>query len=74
MHSFIYFFHRATLELNLKHTLASKKLEYDSYVRAQKEKEKDNKNLKKLELQLKACHDSLMNIKLQHEKILSIVS
>lgn len=43
------------------------------YVRTQKEKEKDNKSLKKLELQLKACQDSLVNIKLQHEKILSIV-
>lgn len=57
------------MELSLKHALSDKKLEYDCYVRAQKEKERDTKNLKKLELQLKASQDSLMNIRLQHEKI-----
>lgn len=62
-------FERATLELNLKHLLSDKKLEYDSLMRIQKEKERDVKNLKKLELQLKAGMDSLMNIRLQHEKI-----
>jgi len=67
-------FIRATLELTLKHTLAEKKLEYDAFVRSQKDKEKDNKNLKKLELQLKAGQDSYMNIQLQYEKILSQVS
>jgi predicted nucleic acid-binding Zn-ribbon protein len=42
-------------------------------VRSQKDKEKDNKTLKKLELQLKACQDSYMNIQLQYEKILNQV-
>ncbi|CAF0929077.1 unnamed protein product [Brachionus calyciflorus] len=60
---------KATIELSLKHVLAEKKLEYDFFVRIQKEKERDTKNLKKLELQLKAGMDSLMNIRLQHEKI-----
>ena len=58
----------------MKHTLSSKKIEYDSYVRAQKEKEKDSKALKKLELQLKSCQESLININLQLESLLSIVS
>ena len=48
-------------------------MEYDAYVRAQKDKEKDNKNLKKLELQLKACQDSYMNIQLQYEKVMNQV-
>ncbi|RNA21673.1 coiled-coil domain-containing protein [Brachionus plicatilis] len=61
---------KAALELSLKHILADKKLEYDSLMRIQKEKERDTKNLKKLELQLKAGMDSLMNIRLQHEKIM----
>jgi hypothetical protein len=64
---------RATLELSLKHILADKKLEYDSYNRAVKDKERELKNLKKLELQLRAYQDSLYNIKLQHEKILNQV-
>lgn len=61
------------MELSLKHILADKKHEYEAFIRAQKEKEKDSKNVKKLELQLKACQDSLTNLKLQHEKIISQV-
>ena len=57
----------------MKHVLADKKLEYDTFMRAQKEKEKESKNLKKVELQLKACQDSLYNIRLQHEKVLNQV-
>lgn len=59
-----------TLELSLRHALADKKNEYDSFVKAQKDKERDSKNLKKLELQLKAAQDSLSNIRLQYEKIM----
>lgn len=65
---------RATLELSLKHTLVDKKTEYDGYIKAQKDKERDTKNLKKIELQLKAAQDSLANIKLQYEKISAQVS
>ena len=61
--------YRATLEITLKHALADKKTEYDIYVKVQKEKERDSKSLKKIELQLKAAQDSLANIKIQHEKI-----
>jgi hypothetical protein len=64
---------RATLELSLKHILADKKLEYDAYNRAVKDKEREMKNLKKLELQVRAYQDSLYNIKLQHEKIMNQV-
>ena len=64
---------KATLELSLKHVLAEKKLEYEALNRAQKDKEKEAKNLKRAELQLKACQDSFYNIKLQHEKLLNQV-
>ena len=49
-------------------------MEYESYVKAQKDKERDSKSLKKIELQLKAAQDSLSNIKLQYEKIMIQVS
>jgi hypothetical protein len=58
------------LELSLRHAMSDKKMEYESYVKAQKDKERDSKNLKKIELQLKAAQDSLSNIKLQYEKIM----
>jgi hypothetical protein len=56
----------------LKHALADKKNEYDMFIKVQKDKERDSKNLKKIELQLKAAMDSLANIKLQHEKVVSM--
>ena len=34
-----------------------------------REKEKDSKTVKKLELQLKATQDSMSNLKLQYEKL-----
>ncbi len=54
----------------MKHIMADKKTEYESYVKVQKEKERDSKNLKKIELHLKAAQDSLENIKSQYEKIM----
>jgi len=33
--------------------------------------EKENKNLKKRELQLRACQDSVVNLRMQYEKIKS---
>ena len=60
--------------MTLKHTLASKKLDYEYFVRSQKEKEKDSKSLKKLELQTKMARETLANVKLQHENLLSQAS
>ncbi len=62
------------MEISLKHALADKKMEYDAFVKAQKEKERDTKALKKVELQFKAAIDSLANIKLQHEKVIQQVT
>ena len=39
---------RATLEISLKHALVDKKTDYDAYVKAQKDKERDTKSLKKV--------------------------
>ena len=61
------------MELSLKHVMADKKLEYDFFVKYQKDKERDTKTLKKLELQLKAAQDSLTNIRLQYDKIMAQV-
>lgn len=57
----------------MKHAMSDKKMEYDAFVKAQKDKERDTKALKKVELQLKAALDSLSNIKLAHEKVLQQV-
>ena len=65
---------KATLELSLKHIVAEKKLQYDIYNRTQKEKDKEMKSLKKIELQLRACQDSFFNIRLHHEKVINQVS
>ena len=60
--------------MSLKHILSDKKLEFEMFMKTQREREKDLKNLKKTELQLKAAQDSLFNFKLQYEKLLAIVS
>jgi hypothetical protein len=59
--------------LSMKHTLADKKLEYEALMRAQKEKEKDSRNMKKLEIQLRAGQDALNNLRLHYETILAQV-
>lgn len=61
------------MELALKHATAEKKLEKEAFLRAQKESERESRNVKKVELQLRACEDSLTNAKLAHEKILEQV-
>lgn len=65
---------RAVLELALKHAMAEKKLEKEAHMRAQKESEKESRNVKKVELQLRACQDSLANVKLAYEKVEEQVS
>jgi hypothetical protein len=58
----------------MNHTLASKKQEYEALMKAQKEKEKDTRSMKKLELQLRAGKDALNNLRLHYEKILAQVN
>lgn len=57
----------------LKHAMSEKKLEKEAFLRAQKENERESRNVKKLELQLKACQDSLANVTLAYEKVLEKV-
>jgi len=62
---------KATLELSLRHALIEKKNEYEAYLKAQKDKEKDFKSYKKAEIQMKSAQDSFSNLKLANEKVLS---
>jgi hypothetical protein len=66
----IFLVRRATLELSLRHSLFEKKTEYDALMKAQKSKEREFKNYKRIELQLRSAQDSLTNIKFVLEKVL----
>ncbi|KAK6488012.1 coiled-coil domain-containing protein 146-like [Huso huso] len=59
---------RAILDLNLRHLLMEKKTLHDSVSRKQREKDRDLRNLKKMELQLKLANDALVHIQSLHEK------
>ena len=61
------------MELSLRHALIEKKNEYEAYMKAQKDKEKDFKSYKKAEIQMKSAQDSFSNLKLANEKVLSKV-
>ncbi|RXM36682.1 Coiled-coil domain-containing protein 146 [Acipenser ruthenus] len=57
---------RAILDLNLHHLLMEKKTLHDSMSRKQREKDRDLRNLKKMELQLKLANDALAHIQSLH--------
>ena len=65
---------RATLDLNLRHISLEKKNNHDVHARKMREKERDLRNLKKAELQLRVADESLNHTKLIHEKIKSQVT
>merc|ERR1719334_1421151 len=50
---------RATLDLNLRHITVEKKTTHDVTMRKSREKDRDLRNLKKAELQLKVAEDNL---------------
>ncbi|XP_044136084.1 coiled-coil domain-containing protein 146 isoform X2 [Bufo gargarizans] len=60
---------RAALDLNLRHTLIEKQTQHDALTRKQKEKDRDMRNIKKLELQLKSASDALIHTQSLHDKI-----
>lgn len=62
---------KATLEHSIRHSQIEKKTEYEIFMRSQKDKERDFKQCKKIELQLKAAHDSYANLRLAYEKVLA---
>ncbi|XP_043353474.1 coiled-coil domain-containing protein 146 isoform X3 [Dermochelys coriacea] len=60
---------RAGLEIGLRNCLLEKQKQHDNLIFKQREKDRDLRNLKKMELQLKIAYDSLEQIKLLHEKL-----
>ena len=66
-------FCRATLDLNLRHVSMEKKNNHDVHSRKLREKDRDLRNLKKAELQLRVADESLNHSKLIHEKVKSQV-
>ncbi|KAM5173074.1 coiled-coil domain-containing protein 146 [Mantella aurantiaca] len=60
---------RAALELNLRHAMVDKQSQHDALTRKQKEKERDLRNIKKLELQCKSANDALALTQGLYDKI-----
>ncbi|XP_060560310.1 coiled-coil domain-containing protein 146-like [Ruditapes philippinarum] len=60
---------RATLDLNLRHIHLEKKNAHDVHSRKMREKDRDIRNLKKADLQMKVAEETLNHTKLIHEKI-----
>nr|XP_033815000.1 coiled-coil domain-containing protein 146 isoform X2 [Geotrypetes seraphini] len=63
------FSERATVDLNLRHATIQRQAQHEALVRKQREKDRDLKNVKKLELQLKAANDALLHIQTIFERI-----
>ncbi|XP_072257827.1 coiled-coil domain-containing protein 146 [Pyxicephalus adspersus] len=59
---------RAALELNLRHAMIEKQNQHDVLTRKQREKERDLRNIKKLELQFKSANDALAHTQTLYEK------
>ncbi|XP_014819265.1 PREDICTED: coiled-coil domain-containing protein 146 [Calidris pugnax] len=60
---------REALEENLNKCILENKLQHDILIQNQTQKDKELKNLKKMELQLNTIYDSLEQHKLQHKKL-----
>ncbi|XP_067420622.1 coiled-coil domain-containing protein 146 [Emydura macquarii macquarii] len=60
---------RAVLEIGLRNSLLEKQKQHDNLIHKQREKDRDLRNLKKMEMQLKIAYDSLEQIKLLHERL-----
>ncbi|CAL1531513.1 unnamed protein product [Lymnaea stagnalis] len=64
---------RANLDMNLRHIMMERKNLHDIHTRKMKEKERDIRNLKKAELQLKVAEENLSHTKSIYEKVKSQV-
>ena len=65
---------RATLDLNLRHINLEKKNTHDIHSRKVREKDKELRNLKKAELQLKVAQDNLTHTQMMYERAKGNVS
>ncbi len=70
----IFVFFRATLDLNLRHINLDKKSTHDLHMRKIREKDREVRNLKKADLQLKVADDGLAHTQQVHEKVKGQVS
>lgn len=61
--------YRAALEENLKKCVLEKKKQHDILIHKQTQKERELRNLKKMELQLNMIYDSLEQDKSQHKRL-----
>lgn len=62
-------FLRATLDMNLRHIHLEKKNQHDTHSRKCREKERDTRNLKKAELQLKVAEEGLNHTRTVYDKL-----
>ena len=62
-------FLRATLDLNLRHINLEKKTTHEVHSRKAREKERDLRNLKKAELQLRVADDNVTHVQQILEKV-----
>ncbi|XP_038067979.1 coiled-coil domain-containing protein 146-like [Patiria miniata] len=67
----VYLGDRATLDLGLRHVQMEKKNQHDIYARKLREKERDLRNLKKTELQLKVANEGLAHTQSVFDKVKS---
>ncbi|XP_072026353.1 coiled-coil domain-containing protein 146-like [Amphiura filiformis] len=67
----VYLGDRATLDLSLRHVQMEKKNQHDIYARKLREKERDLRNLKKTELQLRVSQDAQEHTKSVYDKVKS---
>ena len=72
--TFLFFRTRATYDMNLRHILLEKKNQHDIHSRKTREKDRDNRNLKKSELHLKVADEGLNHTRSIYEKLKSQVS
>ncbi|XP_073508381.1 coiled-coil domain-containing protein 146 isoform X1 [Phyllobates terribilis] len=59
---------RAAFDLNLRHAMIEKQSQHDALTRKHKEKDRDMRNMKKLELQLKSANDGLIHTQSLYDK------
>ena len=65
----VIFICRATLDLNLRHINLEKKNIHETHSRKVRERDRDLRKLKKIDLQLKIADDALQHTQQQKEKI-----
>ncbi|XP_078000623.1 coiled-coil domain-containing protein 146-like [Glandiceps talaboti] len=67
----VYLGDRSTLDLSLRHIHLEKKNQHDLHARKLREKDRDLRNLKKTELQLKVAQENLAHTQSVHDKVKS---